>query len=84
MAQRTAWQGLAPQLFAAGLLGQELDVVALSALCVARAHWAEANRRLAAEGMTVTGRGGAIKAGPWVAIAASAQREMQLLGLSSG
>ena len=32
----------------------------------------------------MTGRGGAIKASPWVAIAARAQRDMQLLGAEFG
>ena len=80
---RKEWQRLAPQLFAAGLL-TELDATALSALCVTWALWSEAEQKLAAEGLTVTGRGGAVRPSPWIAIASRAQRDMQLLAAEFG
>jgi P27 family predicted phage terminase small subunit len=80
---RKEWQRLAPQLVAAGLL-TELDVAALSALCVTWALWSEAEQKLASEGLTVVGRGGAVRPSPWVAIASRAQRDMQLLAAEFG
>jgi P27 family predicted phage terminase small subunit len=80
---RAEWRRLAPQLFAAGLL-TELDVAALSALCVTWALWSEAEQKLASESLTVTGRGGAVRPSPWIAIASRAQRDMQLLAAEFG
>jgi P27 family predicted phage terminase small subunit len=80
---RAEWKRLAPQLFAAGLL-TELDAAALAALCVTWALWLEAKQKLASEGLTVTGRGGAVRASPWVAIASRAQRDMQALAAEFG
>src|SRR4029453_19079949 len=80
---REAWKKLAPKLFALGLL-TELDVTALSALCVTWALWHEAEQKLASEGLTVTGRGGAVRPSPGIAIASRAQRDMQLLAAEFG
>jgi P27 family predicted phage terminase small subunit len=80
---RKVWQRLAPRLYELGLL-TELDVTALAALCVTWALWLEAKQKLASEGLTVTGRGGAVRASPWVAIASRAQRDMQALAAEFG
>lgn len=80
---RAEWKRLAPQLYELGLL-TELDVAALSALCVTWALWTEAEQKLASEGLTVTGRGGAVRPSPWIAIASRAQRDMQLLAAEFG
>jgi P27 family predicted phage terminase small subunit len=66
-----------------GLL-TELDVDALSALCVAWATWVEANEHLQQEGMTVLGANGSPKASPWVGIAAQAQKAMREIGAEFG
>jgi P27 family predicted phage terminase small subunit len=79
---REAWKKLAPKLFALGLL-TELDVTALSALCVTWALWHEAEQKLASEGLVVTGPRGP-RPSPWIAIASRAARDMQALAAEFG
>jgi P27 family predicted phage terminase small subunit len=80
---RKEWGRLAPQLFEAGLL-TELDVTALSALCVARAHWLEATRKLAEEGSTIVGPGGVLRASPWVRIQSTTAQQIRLFAQEFG
>src|SRR4029453_2592482 len=80
---RAEWKRLAPQLYELGLL-TELDVAALSALCVTWALWTEAEQKLASEGLTGTRRGGAVRPSPWIPIASRAERDMQLLAAEFG
>jgi P27 family predicted phage terminase small subunit len=80
---RAVWARVAPRLHEAGLL-TPIDAEALGAFCVCAARVAEAEQALATEGPLVPGRGGTMKASPWVAIANQARRQMLSLAAEFG
>jgi P27 family predicted phage terminase small subunit len=80
---RRVWRELAPQLYSAGLLTQ-IDGEALAAYCSSWSIWVQAKRKIAEEGLMVTGPRGGVRPSPWIAIARGAQRDLQSLAAEFG